>query len=70
MTTIKKDLANKIMVDHRTNLINHLYFMLLKICQLDAQSNFVEKYELPVCMTIEYEADVPVMMVYVALEGP
>lgn len=38
MTTVKKDLGDKIIVDHRTDLIHHPYFMLLEIRELDLQS--------------------------------
>ncbi len=31
MTAIKKDLADKIIVDHKTDLINYPCFMLLEI---------------------------------------
>lgn len=32
---VKKKLMDKIVVDHRINLINHAYFMLLEIWELD-----------------------------------
>lgn len=35
MTAVEKDLGDKIMVDHKTDLIYHLYFLLLKIRELD-----------------------------------
>ncbi len=35
MTAVRKTLVDKIMVDHRTDLINHPYFMLLEIQKLD-----------------------------------
>ena len=38
MTEIRNDLANKIWLDHRTDLINHPYFMLLEIRKLDTRS--------------------------------
>ena len=38
MTAIRKDLVDKIVVDHRTDLIDHPYFMLLEICELDLRS--------------------------------
>lgn len=38
MTAVRKDLIDKIMIDHRTNLVNHLYFMLLEIWELDPRS--------------------------------
>ncbi len=37
MTRIKKDLVDKIIDDHRTNLTYHSYFMLLEICGLNAR---------------------------------
>lgn len=38
MTAMTKNLADKIVINHRTDLINHLYFMLLEIQELDPQS--------------------------------
>lgn len=38
MTIVRKNLIDKIMVDHRIDLVNHLYFMLLEIQKLDTQS--------------------------------
>ncbi len=38
MTAVRKDLGDKIIVDHRTCLIHHPYFMLLEICELDPRS--------------------------------
>ena len=38
MTAVRKNLADKIVVDHRTDLINHPYFMLIKIQELDSLS--------------------------------
>ena len=38
MTAMRKNLVDKIMVDHRTDLVNHPYFMLLEIHELDPQS--------------------------------
>ena len=35
MTAMKKELIDKIVVDHRTNLVNHPYFILLEIWELD-----------------------------------
>lgn len=35
MTAVKRDLLNKIIVEHRTDLVNHPYFMLLEIRDLD-----------------------------------
>ena len=31
MTVVRKNLADKIIVDHRTDIINHLYFLLIEI---------------------------------------
>lgn len=31
MTVVRKNLADKMMVNHRIDLINHIYFILLKI---------------------------------------
>ena len=38
MTAVRKDLGYKIMIYYKTNLIHHLYFMLLEICKLHPQS--------------------------------
>ena len=38
MTAVRKDFVDKIVVDHRTDLLNHPYFMLLEIRELDPQS--------------------------------
>ena len=38
MTAVRKKLVDKIMIDHRMDLVNHLYFMLLEIRELDPQS--------------------------------
>ena len=38
MTSVRKTRGNKIVVDHRTNLINHHYVILLEIQELDSQS--------------------------------
>lgn len=35
MTAMKKTLIDKIVIDHRIDIINHLYFMLLEIQELD-----------------------------------
>ena len=37
MIAIRKDLRDKIMVDHRTNFSHYIYFMLLKIQKLNLQ---------------------------------
>ncbi len=38
MSAVRKDLTDKIVVEHRTDLINHPYFMLLEIRELEQQS--------------------------------
>lgn len=38
MTAVKKDLVEKVVVDHRTDFADHPYFMLLEVCELDLQS--------------------------------
>lgn len=38
MTAVRKNLVDKIVIDHRTDLINHPYFMLLEIRELDPRS--------------------------------
>ena len=38
MTAVRKNLVDKIVMDHKTNLINHLYFILLEIRKLDPRS--------------------------------
>ena len=35
MTVVRKNLVDRILVDHRMDLVNHPYFMLLKIRKLD-----------------------------------
>ena len=37
MTAIRKDLADKLIVENRTDLVNHPYFILLEIRKLDKQ---------------------------------
>lgn len=36
MTSVRKNLTNKIVIDHRTNLINHLLLILLETQELDS----------------------------------
>lgn len=38
VTAIRKDLTDKLVVENRTDLVNHLYFILLEIWELDQQS--------------------------------
>lgn len=38
MTAVRKEFTNKIFVEHRTDLINHPYVMLLEIRKLDPRS--------------------------------
>ena len=38
MTAVRKDLLDKIFVEHRTDLINQPYFVLLEIWDLDQQT--------------------------------
>ena len=38
MTAVRKNLVDKIVVDHRTDLVNHPYFMLLELQELDLRS--------------------------------
>lgn len=38
MIGVRKDLRNRIIINHRTDLIYHLYFILLKIRKLNLQS--------------------------------
>lgn len=38
MTAIRKDLGNRIIMDHKIKLIYYLYFILLEIRKLDPQS--------------------------------
>lgn len=35
MTAMRKTLIDEIVIDHRIDIINHLYFMLLEIQELD-----------------------------------
>lgn len=38
MMTVRKNLLNKIVMEYRTDLVNHLYFILVEIWELDQQS--------------------------------
>lgn len=38
VTAIRKDLMDKLVVEYRTDLVNHPYFILLEIRELDQQS--------------------------------
>ncbi len=38
MTAVKKDLVDKVVVDHKTDLIDHPYFMLLEVREIDSRS--------------------------------
>ena len=38
MTAVKKNLINKIIVDHKTDLVNYPYSILLEIRELDPRS--------------------------------
>lgn len=38
MTTIKKDVMNKAVIDHRTDLVNHPYFMVFEMREIDLRS--------------------------------
>ncbi len=38
MTAVREELTDKIVVEHKTDLINHPYVMLLEICELDPGS--------------------------------
>ena len=38
MTAVRKDMVDKIVVDHIADLIDHPYFMLLEIRELDLHS--------------------------------
>lgn len=35
MTAIKKDVINKAVIDHRTDLVNYPYFMVFEMCEID-----------------------------------
>ena len=43
MTAVRKNLLDKIIVKHRTDLINHSYFIFLKVRDLDQQSKWPRK---------------------------
>ena len=43
VTTVRKDLLDKIVVEHRTDLVNHPYFVLLEIRDLDQQTKRPER---------------------------
>ncbi len=38
ITTVRNNIVDKIVIDYRTDLIKHPYFMLLEIQKLDPQS--------------------------------
>ncbi len=38
MTAVKKDPVDKVVLDHKMNLIDHPYFILLEVCEIDSQS--------------------------------
>lgn len=38
MIVIKKDLNDKVVIDYKTDLINYLYIILLKVCKIDSWS--------------------------------
>ena len=38
VTVVRKDLLDKIVVEHRTDLVNHPYFVFLEIRDLDKQT--------------------------------
>lgn len=40
---IKKNLVNKIIIDHKIDLVNYLYFILLEIWELYPQSKSFER---------------------------
>lgn len=43
ITVVKRVLVDKIVVDHRTDLINHPYFILLEIQEIDFQLKKLRK---------------------------
>lgn len=43
MMAVKKDLLDKIILKHRTDLVTHPYFILLEIWNLDQQSKRLER---------------------------
>lgn len=43
MIIVRKNLVDKIVVDYKIDLVNHLYFMLLEIQRLDPQSKRLGK---------------------------
>lgn len=43
MTAVRRDLLDKIFVEHQINLVNQPYFILLEIRELDWQSNDQEE---------------------------
>lgn len=40
MTAVRKDLLDKIVIEHRTDLVNHPYFIFLEIRDLDQRSKW------------------------------
>lgn len=43
MTAMRKKLIDKIVIDHKTDLLNHSYFMLLEIWRLNLQQKRPER---------------------------
>ncbi len=40
---VRRDFVDKIVIEHTTDLVNHLYFMLLKIWDLDLSKKLGRK---------------------------
>lgn len=64
ITAVRKDLLDKIVVEHRTDLINHPYFIFIKIWELDQQFKR-QKRELKYLIhtTTEQNKDVPRLVI-------
>lgn len=43
MIVVRKNLVDKILVDHKTDLVKHPYFILLEIYELDLRSKKLGK---------------------------
>lgn len=68
MMAIKRDLIDKIIRKHRTDLVNHLYFIFLEIWKLDQQSKIPKrKNEYLIYTTIELKEDIHKKVIFLKL---
>lgn len=63
MKAVRKTLADKIVVDHRTDLIKHPYFMLQEIRELDAisKASYLLSYGFSTRRTILFGENCPLL---------